>query len=228
VLNVKKAQLLATLAASLLLLSLACFDASAQAPPPAARPVARPSGAGNIALLDVSYIFEKHVRYKGMMDDMKADVEREENQVKAEREAIKKLMDGLERFKNTVDYKRMEEDITKRQADLSAQIAIRRKDFLQREAKIYQIIYQEIQQEVDYYCAANGIDMVMRFNGDPVDADKPDSVLAYINRQVVWYAKDRDITPVILARLNERYKRPEAAGGAATGAARPNQTVPFR
>jgi len=222
---VKKAHLLAALAASLLLYLIA-RHAFAQAP--AARTAVRPAGGSNLALLDVSYIFEKHVRFKGMMDDMKTDVEREENQVKAEREAIKKLADGLERFKNTVDYKRMEEEITKRQADLQAQIAIRRKDFLQREAKIYQIVYQEIQQEVDYYCAANGIELVLRFNGDPVDPDKPDSVLAYINRQVVWYAKDRDITPVILARLNERYKRPETGPGPASNAARPNMTVPFK
>jgi Skp family chaperone for outer membrane proteins len=225
---VKKPHLLAALATSLWLLNLLSSYAFAQ--PPAARPAARPAGGGNIALLDVSYIFEKHARFKGMMDDMKADVEKEENQVKAERETMRKLVDGLERLKsNPVEYKRMEEEITRRQADLQAQIAIRRKDFLQREAKIYQIVYQEIVQEVDYFCAANGIDLVLRFNGDPVDADKPDSVLAYINRQVVWYAKERDITPIVLARLNERYKRPDAGPGPTTGAARPGaMTVPFK
>ncbi len=33
----------------------------------------------------------------------------------------------------------------------------------------------------------NGIDMVLRFNSEPVDVDKPDSVLQFINKPVVWY-----------------------------------------
>jgi Skp family chaperone for outer membrane proteins len=220
---VKTLQFSAALAATVVLTSLLAADALAQVPvqpqaqsPVPVHPVARPAGAGNIALLDVNYIFEKHVRFKGMMDDMKQDVERAENDVKTEKDAIKKLMDNLERFKNTVDYKRMEEEIAKRQSDLQVKVALQRKEFLQREANIYRVIYQEVWEEVQYYCAANGVDVVLRFNGDRVDPEKPDSVLAYINRPVVWYAENRDITPIILNRLNERYKAPAARGPADT------------
>ena len=79
----KKSHLWAVLAA-VLLSSYLSSAALAQAP-------ARPAGGPSIALLDVSYIFKNHARFKGMMEDMKADVERAENQVKAERDAITKL-----------------------------------------------------------------------------------------------------------------------------------------
>ena len=46
----------------------------------------------------------------------------------------------------------MEEEIARREADLSVKVQLQRKEFLMREAKIYNTIYQEIEQEVDYYC----------------------------------------------------------------------------
>jgi hypothetical protein len=58
--------------------------------------------------------------------------------------------------------------------------------------------------------------MVMRFNGDPVDVDKPDSVLSFINKPVVYYDKSRDITPIILDSLIKRSGAP--AAGIRTGA----------
>ena len=55
---------------------------------------------------------------------------------------------------------------------------MQKNEFLQREAMIYHNVYQEILQATDYFCKHNGIDMVMRFSGDPVDVQNPDSVLA--------------------------------------------------
>jgi Skp family chaperone for outer membrane proteins len=164
------------------------------------------AGAGpNIALLDVSFIFKNHPRFKSMMDEMKADVDRAEADVNKERDTIRKLVGDLERFhKGSPDYKAMEEEIARREADLTVRVQLQRKEFLMREAKIYNNVYQEIEQEVGYYCANRGIDLVLRFNGDEVDVDKPDSVLSYINKPVVWYNKSLDITPIIRDALVNR------------------------
>jgi hypothetical protein len=118
----------------------------------------------------------------------------------------------------------MEEDIAKRQGDLAVRINLQKKEFMLREAKIYHTVYKEIQQETEYYCAQNGVDLVFRFNGDPVDVEKPDSVLAFINRPVVTYAKDRDITPIVLDRLIKRGTMPAAT----PVGQRPNPTMPFQ
>jgi Skp family chaperone for outer membrane proteins len=200
---VKLSRIMAVTAASLLL-GLICSEAFAQSP---VRPVGSPQAGNppNIALLDVSYIFKNHPRFKGLMEEMKADVDRAESDVNKERDAIRKLMVQLDSFhKGSPDYKAMEEEIARREADLTVKVQLQRKDFLTREAKIYNTVYQEIEQEVNYYCSNKGIDMVLRFNGDPVDVDKPDSVLSYINKPVVWYDKSRDITPIILDSLTKR------------------------
>jgi hypothetical protein len=92
---VKKSQLLAVMAASVCSLCLGLGRAEAQQP---VRPPVQPGVGGNIALLDVSYIFEKLPRFKQMLDEMKADVDRAEQEVKTDRDGIKKLMDRLEGF----------------------------------------------------------------------------------------------------------------------------------
>ena len=166
-------------------------------------PVAPQSAGARMALLDVGRIFKNHQRFKVMMDEMKADVERAEANVKAQRETIGKLAERLQEFhKGTPDYKNMEEELAKRQADLQVMVTLQKNEFLQKEAKIYHSVYQEILQATDYFCKQNRVDIVLKFNADKVDAERPDSVLTWINKPVVWYASDLDITDAILQDLN--------------------------
>jgi Skp family chaperone for outer membrane proteins len=215
VLEVNKSQGWAGLAA-VLLCGFLVSSVLAQAP------AAQPAAAGpRMALLDVSRIFKSHQRFKGMMDDMKRDVERAETQVKTERETIGKLAERLQEFrKGTTDYNDMERELAKRQADLAVQVQLQKNEFLQREAKIYHNVYQEIWQATDYFCKANRIDMVLRFNSEAVDPDKPESVLTFINKPVVWYDRGLDITDAILQELNRTAITPGTAN-------RPGQGVPF-
>lgn len=200
------------------LLSLGYGASLAMAQGPAA-----PSTTGpRMALLDVSKIFKNHQRFKGMMEDMKADVERAEAQVKTGRETIIKMAERLREFrKGTPDYKQMEETLAKRQAELAVQVQLQKTDFLQREAKIYHAVYQEIWQATDYFCKQNRIDMVLRFNGAQVDVESPESVLTHINKPVVWYDRGLDITDAILQDLNRTAINPNPSN-----ATRP--AVPFR
>jgi Skp family chaperone for outer membrane proteins len=214
--DVKKSHGLAALAA-VLSLYIVYSVATAQAPAGAA-PGQSPAGA-RMALLDVSRLFKFHPRFKGMMEDMKADVQRAEEQVRKDKEAITKLGERLQDLhKGTPDYQALEEELARRQADLSVKVRLQQGEFLQREAKIYHNVYQEIWQATDYFCKQHGIDMVLRFSSEKVNPDQADSVLATINRPVVWYDQGLDITDNILQELNRTAINPAAAdrrGGAA-------------
>jgi Skp family chaperone for outer membrane proteins len=215
---VKKFPRWAVLATAVLSLCYLMSLAVAQAP-------VRPAAGQNIALLDVSYVFKNHARFKGMMEDMKADVERAEALVKSEREAIGKLAERLGEFrKGTENYQQLEEELARRQADLAVKVQLQKNEFLQREAKIYHNVYQEILQVTDDYSKRNGIDMVLRFNGDNPDVDKPETILAFINKPVVWYQRQLDITPIVLQELNKG-ANPAAPNRNAAPAQR--QGVPF-
>ncbi len=208
----KKSHRWAILAAAVATVSYLILPALAQAP-------VRTGAAPNIALVDISYIFKNHGRFKGQMDEMKADVQRAETNVKTKRDEITKLAERLQEFrKGTQDYKQLEEELAKRQADLSVQVTLQKNQFLQREAEIYYNVYQEISQATEYYAKQHGIDMVLRFNGDPADVQRPDSILSFINKPVVYYQQSLDITPAILTELNRTAINPGPA----------NRTAPLR
>lgn len=183
-----------------------------------------PQGGITIALLDVNYIYNQHIRFKSSMEQFKADVQRARDEMKKRAESLQAMQEQLRKFKpGTEEYRQTEEMIAKTQADVSVQAQLQQKEFLQREAKIYHSVYQEIQQEVQYYASQHGIAAVLRFSGDPVDKDQPDDVLRGINQPVVWYNPAIDITPHILAALNQR-----GATAPPTEAYRPApQGVPF-
>ncbi len=225
----KLSRLMAVVAACLLLCGLVSTQVFSQAGVPIRQPLAPQAGAGtNIALLDISYIFKNHPRFKQMMEEMKSDVEAAESSVTKERDTIKKLVEQLDSYhKGSPDYNAMEKEIAEREANLSVKVQLQRKEFLGREAKIYLTIYKEIEQEVEYYCQNKGIDMVLRFNGDPADVDKPDSVLSFINKPVVYYDKGRDITKPILDTLVMRSGAP-AAGGNRIGTRPAGPANPFQ
>ena len=167
------------------------------------------SSTNGVALLDVAYLFKNLNRMKSQMTELKTDVERAESSLKRERENLQGLVERLKEFKpGTPDFKTLEEQIAKRDADLRIQTQIQQREFLERESKIYQSVYEEVLQEVDFFAKSNNITIVLRFNGDPIDKDKPEDVLRNINKPVVWFSSGLDITGPVLSRLNQRAGTP--------------------
>ena len=214
-----KSRLALTAAAAVLASSLAVSTALSQQPRTTAPMMgAQPRATGGaIALLDVSLIFKNHGRFKAMMAEMENDVKRAEEQMKAERDTIRALSERLKEFRaGSPEYKQLEEQVAKRQSDLQVQVALQRKEFLQRESKIYHMVYMEVEQEVAYFAQQNGIAVVLRHSGDQVEGSDPNDVLRDINKQVVWSASGLDITQPILDRLNSRSVAPAVNPGPAS------------
>jgi Skp family chaperone for outer membrane proteins len=183
-----------------------------------------------IASLDVNFVFKNHERFKAALDGMKRSYEAAEEEVKKDSENINKAREALQDFhKGTPEYKAREEDLLKKQAELQTKVQLKKNELVQREAENYNAVYQEILQETQSFCKANAIDMVVRINNEPANLEQPNSVLGYINRQVVWSDSSLDITLDILQRLNSRggaAANPASANRAAAPGTRP--TVPFR
>jgi len=196
-LNVKTSLIPATVVAALVAI-LATTELQAQKAGAPAAPT------GGVAVVDVSYIFKYHGRFKQGMEGLKASVEQAEAEFKKEKKAIEGDMEKIQQFKpGTPEYKRGEEDIARKQSEFQVKVALKKKEFGERESKIYFNVYQEVSDEVKYYADKNGIGLVLRFNGDPVDVNNRESVLREINKPIV-YQKGIDITPVILDELNRR------------------------
>ena len=179
--------------------------ASAQgaAPAAAAPRAAAATPASHTAVIDVGYIFKNHARFKTAMDKMKDEVLAAENALKAERDRINGMMEQLKGFNvGTAEYKKLEAEVAKAQGDFNVNAQLQKKDFMDREAKVYMQVYAEIEQAVSQFARQHGIAVVHRFDGDPVDASDRNRILGNITRPIVYHDPQVDITSDILRMLN--------------------------
>jgi len=183
---------------------VALVQVSAFGQAPAAVPQAAPSGpATHVAVVDVGYIFKNHARFKAAMDKMKDEVMAAENGLKAERDRINGLMEQLKGFNvGTPEYKKLEAEVAKAQGDFNVNAQLQKKDFMDREAKVYMQVYDEVEKAVAQFAREHRIAVVHRFDGDPVDSSDRNQILRGITKPIVYYEPGIDITPDVLKMLN--------------------------
>lgn len=169
-------------------------------------PMAQGSLAGpanNVAVIDVGYVFKNHVRFKGAMDKMKDEVMAAENGLKAERDRINGLMEQIKGFNvGTPEYKKLEAEVAKAQGDFNVNAQLQKKDFMEREAKVYLQVYSEIEKAVEQFAREHRIALVHRFDGEPVDNSDRNQILRGITKPIVYLEPGIDITPDVLKMLN--------------------------
>lgn len=200
---------------------------SAWAQATVARPASTPV-AGGVAIVDMTYIFEKYAGFQSKKDALQKDINLAEQDLKMMQEQMKALAERLKDYKpNTPDYNAIEEELAKRNAEGQVKMQKQKKEFLAREAKMFYSVYQEVSEEIKMFAERSGINLVLRFTGDPVDIDDPQQVVKELNKGVVYYSPSIDITPHILESLNRRQPRtqqpapPTARAPAATRPAAP-------
>ena len=95
-----------------------------------------------IAVVDISYIFKEYSRFKAQIDVMKNEVQTVETRLRTDRQEIAKSEERLKQFKpGTPDYRTLDEQVSRRKADFNLSATRQRKDFMEREAKIYHQTY---------------------------------------------------------------------------------------
>jgi Skp family chaperone for outer membrane proteins len=173
-----------------------------------------------VAVIDIALIFKHHDRFNAAMGDIKKDIEQFEAYVKDEQRKLKTRAEELQQFTaGTPDFRTKEAELARLQSELQVQIGLKRKDFLEQEARVYYRVYKEVEGSVAVFAQRYRIGLVLRFNSDEMKEDDRASVLQGVNRAVVWHGS-LDITPQIIADLNRRpFNRDEKPAGAAPSTA---------
>ncbi len=164
---------------------------------------ARAQSAGtNVVVLDVGRVFKEHKRFEQALNVMKKDVEAFEQYLRQRRTDLQKMAEELRTYKSgTPEYNQLEERIAKQTSDLQVETQLKRKEFMQREAKLYYNTYTEVTNVVSKFADRYGIQLVLRFNSEEIKPDDRASVLAGVNANVIFH-KNRDITNAIIDEVN--------------------------
>ena len=207
-------------AASLAWMSLVGGPALAQRP-------GVPQVSSTTVLIDIPYIFKHHDGLKGESEQMNADLQRLQEQFKRESEEIQKFQERLARVPPRHPRLQGRAGGVRPQAvglpNPHSEWRSRSSPFATR--KCYNRVYQEVLQEVEYYCANNNIALVMNFNGDPINPDRPNDIERMIRQPVVYHAKSIDITPIILQSIRTRHGWTDAPRTATPQGVNPNDSL---
>ena len=186
---------------------------------PPDNPVPAPRGT-TVAVIDVKFIFENHIRFKDAMDSIKKDYDTFEAQVRVVETNLRKQIEQLKAMPaGSPEFKQLETQVATTRTQVQLDINNRQKERVEEEAKVYHRAYQELEAEIQRFAARYGIDLVLQFSATEIDPSKPDTVIRGLNRLVV-YQNQLNITDNILRELNQNVPPRQAVI--------PNRTTPPR
>lgn len=179
---------------------------------------APPQGTQKVCVVDVAKVFKSHRRFNSELELLKKDAENFQTMMRADQE---KLTAQVEQARGTdpssAEFRAAESRLTSAMAELQVSQRQKGRELAEKEARLYFDVYVEVTNSIATYADANGVNLVLRYNSEPIDPKNPKSILEGVNREVM-FQQGRDITDVIIAQVN-------AAAAAPATATRPGATV---
>jgi Skp family chaperone for outer membrane proteins len=176
-----------------------------------AEDAAKPAPVGEctkIAILNVNKVFKEHSSFKEEMAKLKKEADEMDKNMKEQQAAIQLMENELkDKTIGSQEYMELQGRIAKSRTDWTIDVQNQRGLFIQREANLYRLTYLEIEGIIEKYSREHQFDMVLRIQTDAMDSNKPDSILSYINKPIVWHNGKMDITPAILQLIAEKHKQ---------------------
>jgi Skp family chaperone for outer membrane proteins len=203
-------------AATIGLISVPCAQAQQAAP------VVHGANAAKygIAVVDISFIFKNYPGFTSQIEALKTEMEAADGKLKADRDRLVQMEEQRNTLKpGSPEFKQLDEQLAHLKAEFTIKQGTIRRDFLEREAKVYYQTYMDVSQAVKSYATQHGIGMVLRFNGDAIDPAQREDVMRAIMQPIV-HQNNIDITPEVLMVLGVDI-RAAAARTATPAGARP-------
>jgi Skp family chaperone for outer membrane proteins len=166
-----------------------------------------------IAVVDVAYIFKTHPGIKAQVEKVENDLKAYDVHLQAKREELKQAAEQLKTFKvGSPEYAAQEERVASMESKLRLDMARKRKELADAEAKIYYENYQLIANGVKFLANHYNIDLVMRYNSEDMDLEKGDSVIRGVMKNIVFHDESLDMTKGVMQYLDQTIKTAKKPG----------------
>jgi Skp family chaperone for outer membrane proteins len=178
-------------------------------------------GSGHqIAVVDVAYIFKNHEAIKAQVAAVEAELKAFDQELTGKREELKAAAAQLKTFKvGSPEYAAAEENVAGMESKLRLDMARKRKEISDAEAKIYYDNYQRIAAGVKYLANHYKINLVLRYNSEEMDLEQGESVIRGVMKSIVYHDESLDMTKGVMQYLDQTMKTSVATGASAAPAA---------
>jgi len=181
----------------------------------------QPRTGTTVAVVDIAVVMENNTKFKSMLDSIQVEINQFDVTLEAARKQVTSMVEELRSYNpGTTAYSQLEEDIAKIQADVQLQMQIKRKNVLQKEAKVFHECYTEVQKTIATFCERNGISLVLNYDSKAINPQSRESVLKGVNRDIV-YQRSLNITKYIVDAVNKGN-----VNAAPANVSNPSTTVP--
>lgn len=172
------------------------------------------SSPHRVAVIDVAKIFKENPGIKSQVEAVEKNLKDYDATLAGKRDALKAEAAKLKSFEvGSPNYTAQEEIVAGMESKLRLEMARKRKELADAEAKIYFDNYQLIQGVVRDVAVHNKITLVIRHNSEPMDEEKGDSVVRGVMKNVVYHDPTIDMTNFVMQELSRRIAK---AGGNTT------------
>ncbi|MEM9646702.1 MAG: OmpH family outer membrane protein [Planctomycetota bacterium] len=173
------------------------------------------SDGHRLAVVDVAKIFKEHAGIKAQVAAVENNLKQYDAELKGKRDQLKQEMEKLKTFGvGTPAYTAQEEKVASMESKLRLDMARKRKELADAEAKIYYDNYQLIAAAVADVAKYNKINMVLRYNSEGMDKEKGDSVVRGVMKNIVYHDPSMDMTASIMKILDQRIAKVPGASAA--------------
>ena len=147
---------------------------------------------------------------------LEGDLKSYDAQLQGKREELKQAAERLKTFKvGTSDYTSQEEQVASMESKLRLDMARKRKELADAEARIYFENYQRIASGVQFLAQHYKINMVLRYNSEEMDLERGDSVIRGVMKNIVYHDEALDMTKGVMQYLDKAIQEDVAKRGAA-------------
>lgn len=158
----------------------------------------------SVAVLDVAKVFKNHDQFTQRKEDMKNEVATfEQDIMRQKRELVARAQKLQTQFSpGSAEYRRAEKELAQTESDLRLKLQLKRKELIDREAKLYYETYQQILQVVSSLADQHRLNLVLRYDSEEIDPSDRAKVLSGVNRFVILQ-RQLDLTAAVLKNVNK-------------------------
>jgi Skp family chaperone for outer membrane proteins len=195
----------------------------------------KPATPTVVGTIDLDQVFKNYDKVKAAMKDLQSQIQVRKGELMKYDEEGRQEMEFMRKYQpGSADYRKHEDRLTELKAKIEAGREQYQRELELRQAETMAILYKEVQMYAGWVAKRRGITHVMVASSTPPSGSDPNSVLAAVNRPLVYADPRNDITDDVVLYLNQTYNklgkqvekpagRPQPAGGG-VGAGRPTDS----
>jgi len=170
-----------------------------------------------VAVVDVAYIFKMHAGIRAEVAKVEQDLKAFDGTLKAKQAGLKAAAEQLKTFKiGSTEYAAQEQEVALMESKLRVDMASKRRQLAATEARIYFQNYKRITDGVKFMANHYKINLVLRYNSDEMDLEKPDTVIRGVMKNIVYHDEDLDMTKAIMQYLTQTMEKQATAPNTGT------------